>query len=147
MLIINNKTFLIYGFGLSGKSSFDFLIKNNKIKIFEGYYEFESLNDYDLNKGYLLFCGIGNPDSFLDLVKKNNFNVENKLFYPDHYQYSDDDIRKIKKIAKEKNLNIITTEKDYLRLDALNKEGINFIKIKLVIKNENEFFSYIKKSL
>ena len=35
MLIINNKTFLIYGFGLSGKSSFDFLIKNNKIKIFD----------------------------------------------------------------------------------------------------------------
>ena len=30
------------------------------------------------------------------------YNVENKLFYPDHYQYSDDDIRKIKKIAKEK---------------------------------------------
>ena len=36
--------------------------------------------------------------------------------YPDHYNYSEIEIKKIKKIAKKKKLKILTTEKDFYRI-------------------------------
>ena len=35
MVILKGKKFLIYGFGLSGKSCFKFLNKNNYVRIFD----------------------------------------------------------------------------------------------------------------
>jgi len=58
--------------------------------------------------------------------------------YPDHYKISIDEIDNIKKIAKKDKLNIITTEKDYYRLNGKQKKGIKFLKIKLKIKNLNK---------
>ena len=39
-------------------------------------------------------------------------------------------------MAKKDKLNIITTEKDYFRLDKKQKRGINFLRIKLKIDNQ-----------
>ena len=61
----------------------------------------------------LLVAGIAKPDFFFDYLKLPNNNV---LSFPDHHNFSDDDIEKIKNIAKN-NL-IITTEKDFVRLNG-----------------------------
>lgn len=59
----------------------------------------------------LLLAGIGKPDFFFDYLKLPNNDV---LSFPDHHNFSDADIEKIKNSAKN-NL-IITTEKDFVRL-------------------------------
>ena len=43
-------------------------IKNN-IKIFEGKYEIENIEKFDLSKNYIAFSGIGNPENFYLTLK------------------------------------------------------------------------------
>ena len=81
------------------------------------------------------------------MLKKNNFKVVNTILYPDHYNYSDSDIKKIRDMAKFSEAKIITTEKDYLRIRDENKKGIDVAKIKLDIKNNHEFVDFLKKKL
>ena len=81
------------------------------------------------------------------MLKKNNFKVVNTILYPDHYNYSDSDIKKIRDMAKFSEAKIITTEKDYLRIRDENKKGIDVAKIKLDIKNNHEFVDFLNKKL
>ena len=57
------------------------------------------------------------------------------------------DIFSIKKLAKRKKLNIITTEKDYLRLNKKNKKKVKFLKIDLKIKNMQNFSKFLIERL
>ena len=51
----------------------------------------------------------------------------------------------ITKIAKDNNLEIITTEKDYVRLSKNNYNDIKFIKVDLEISNQEKFIKEISK--
>ena len=118
---------------------------NQNIKIFESIYEPVQIKKFDRTKNYLLFCGIGNPHEFQNTLKKYKFKIKRKIIYPDHYKISYNEIKKIKTLAKKENLNIITTEKDFFRLDDNQKKNINYLKIKLKIKNEYQFKKLILK--
>ena len=120
---------------------------NNKIKIFEAKYKILNLKKLNKKKKYLIFSGIGNPQEFEDTLKKYKIRIYKHIIFPDHYKFSFSDIKNIKKRAKEKNLNILTTEKDYMRLNKTDKININFIKIELKIKNLKNFYKFLLKKL
>ena len=121
-------------------------IKNN-LKIFEGKYVPLNLKKFNRKKEFLIFSGLGNPEEFERTLKKNNFKIKEKFIFPDHYNFSNFEINNIKKIAKNKKLEIITTEKDYLRLSKNNKKNIKFLKIELKIKNSKKFINFLKEKL
>jgi tetraacyldisaccharide 4'-kinase len=77
------------------------------------------------------------------MLKENELNVVKDIEFPDHYKYTNYDIDKILKLSSEMKCNIITTEKDYLRLDKSNSNKINFIKSELKIIDEDKFISTI----
>ena len=70
------------------------------------------------------------------MLKKNNLKIIDDLEYPDHYQYSKKDVFEIINKAKKYDAKIITTEKDYLRLDSFDKTKVLFIKSTLEILDE-----------
>ena len=117
--------------------------KNRNLKIFEGKYKPENLNKFNLKKQYLMFCGIGNPHEFEKTLKKYKFKITKKIIFPDHYKISPHEIKELKTEAKNKGLSLITTEKDFFRLDKLERKNIKFLKIKLEINN----LKYFKKIL
>ena len=111
---------------------------NKKINIFKTNYCPINLKTFNRNKNYIMFCGIGNPQDFENTLLKYKFKIRKKIIYPDHYKIPNKEIKNIKKIAKKEKLTIITTEKDFLRLDNIQKKGIQFLRIKLRIKNLNK---------
>ena len=125
------------------------ILKNIKpnLEIFNAEYVPSNMGEIDINQNYLAFSGIGNPDTFLKTLKKNNFKIVKNLNFPDHYNYSNKDITKIKETAKNFKTKIITTEKDYNRLNKSNAEGIDFLKIELKILNENQLIDFLNKKL
>ena len=129
--------------------SFEKKIKENfpNLKIFKSTYFITNMDELDINEKYLAFAGIGNFNGFIDLLNKNNFKILKSLSYPDHYEYSEYDIKRIKKIALAEKLKIITTEKDYFRIPDEIGKGIQIIKIRLDIKNKNKFIDFIKNKL
>ena len=117
------------------------------IKIFKSTYSIKNLHELDTKEQYLVFAGIGNFDSFIDMLKKNNFRILDTIAYPDHYNYSKSDIKKILDIAKLKKAKIITTEKDYIKIAEEYKNEIKAIKIELNIANENKFNDFLNERL
>ena len=73
------------------------------------------------------------------------FSLFNKEFvYPDHHTYSNNELEKIISYAKENNAKIITTEKDYYKLDQKYLNEIMFLKLDLKIYDQNNFLKFIK---
>ena len=120
---------------------------NNQIKIFFTYYQITNLATLNINKKYLIFSGIGDPSNFKNTLLKNNFKIVEEIIYPDHYQYKQKDIDKIKFKANQLNVEILTTEKDYVKISKENSDNIKFIEIDLKIKNEEKLTNFIKSKL
>ena len=121
-------------------------IINPNISIFNGEYISSNYNKFKKNN-YLTFSGIGNPNSFKNTLKKYRIKNKYNLVYPDHYNYSEIDIKKIKEIAKAKKLKILTTEKDFYRIPSKLRKNINFIKINLKVKKIKKFKQFVSKYL
>jgi len=122
------------------------LKKNKLIKIFYIEYKLENIDDFK-NKKIICFAGIGNPINFFNLLKENKVNILEQISFPDHYNYSKIELEKLIERAKENNAILLTTEKDYMRINENYKKKINYIKIKIEIENKNEFVNEIKKIL
>ena len=116
---------------------------NPKININEGKYIPLNIDDFDKNHNYLIFSGIGNHKTFVNMLKNNNLKIIDDLEYPDHYQYLEKDFNEITHKAKKYGAKIITTEKDYLRLDSFDKTKILFIKSNLEIQDEKNFMDIL----
>ena len=116
---------------------------NPNINIYFGKYELKNLNEFNLQDKYLAFSGIGNHQTFISMVKNYGFKILKEIEFSDHYSYTKRDIEQIISQATNLNCKIITTEKDYLRLDYDNLNNIKFIKSKLQIINEEEFIGMI----
>ena len=119
---------------------------NPNISIFIGEYVLSKYNKFKKND-YLTFSGIGNPNSFKNILKKYYIKNKLNLIFPDHYNYSDLDLKKIRNIAKSKRLKILTTEKDFYRIPVKFRKNINFIKIELKIKKFQKFKQFIYRYL
>ena len=77
------------------------------------------------------------------MLRNYGLDILENIEFPDHYNYKSNDIEKI--ISKAKNLNakILTTEKDYLRLEKKYLEDIQFIEVELKIIDENKIIETI----
>ena len=133
----------------SNESIFEKKIKEEfpNLNIFKSIYKITNLEEFNNSERYLVFAGIGNFDNFVELLKNNNFRLVDTILYPDHYKYSDTDLKKIRDIANFNKAKIITTEKDFLRITENNRDGINTVKIKLNIEDNDKFINFLKEKL
>ncbi len=58
-----------------------------------------------------VFCGIGNPDQFIEMILNFGLSIENVFVFNDHHRYTLNDIKKLSKLD-----NLVTTEKDMVKL-------------------------------
>ncbi|MFB0525052.1 MAG: tetraacyldisaccharide 4'-kinase, partial [Phycisphaerae bacterium] len=66
------------------------------------------------DKKVFAFCGIGNPDAFLDTIKGVGCELVGSKIYNDHHHYTENDIADIHKQAKPLKADLIlTTQKDW----------------------------------
>ena len=119
---------------------------NPKINVYIGKYMPLNLHEFDKKSKYLAFSGIGNHQTFISMLQNYGLNISKNLEFPDHYIYSHEDINKILKISDEINCKIITTEKDFLRLDDKKMNKIKYIKSDLQITDEEKLIGSILKN-
>ncbi len=106
-----------------------------------------NIDEFDKRDSYIVFSGIGNHHTFVSMIKKYELNIVKEFEYPDHYNYSEDEINQICEEAKNLNCKIITTEKDFFRLNKniINLDQIKYIKSTLKIINEEKFINTLTK--
>ncbi|MDA7732861.1 tetraacyldisaccharide 4'-kinase [Candidatus Pelagibacter sp.] len=118
---------------------------NPNININSGKYTPLNISEFDKDQNYLVFSGIGNHKTFVEMLKNNKLKIVSDLEYPDHYQYSKRDFDEIIINAKKFNAHIITTEKDYLRLENFNRNEILYVKSSLDISDEKSLTNKLLK--
>lgn len=118
---------------------------NPNININSGKYTPLNIAEFDKDQNYLVFSGIGNHKTFVEMLKNNKLKIVSDLEYPDHYQYSKKDFDEIIINAKKFNAHIITTEKDYLRLENFNRNEILYVKSSLEISDEKSLTNKLLK--
>ena len=118
---------------------------NNNINIFETFYKPSNLKEFDNNVDYVAFAGIGNSENFYNTMIENKLKVIKKFSFPDHYTYSNNDLTKILNYAKNNNAKVITTEKDYLRLNPNLAQEIKYLKLDLIMPDEKKLINILIK--
>ncbi len=94
-------------------------------------------------KSVIAFCGIGRPEKFFDSLKQNEINIITKFSYADHHQYKEREIKKMISLAKKSKVKLITTKKDWIRLEPMYQRQIDYLDIKIEFEN----VSYLKEKL
>ena len=120
---------------------------NPAIKTYFTNYKVTNLKNFDLEQKYLLFCGIGSPINFKNLLKKENFKIVSEMIFSDHYNYKITDFENILSNAKNLNAKIVTTKKDYVKIPDKYKNQINYLEVDLNINDKEDFINTIKKRL
>ena len=116
---------------------------NSNIKIFYSKYKLINQEKFE-NKDILAFAGIGNPNNFFDLLSSEGLKIRHTISYPDHYNFQKEEILKIMKYAQKNKYTILTTEKDYLRIEKYKLPEINFCGIDLNISKKEELLKLIE---
>ncbi|MEP6847803.1 MAG: tetraacyldisaccharide 4'-kinase [Acidobacteriota bacterium] len=74
-------------------------------------------------KKALAFCAIGNPSNFFKQLSRDGFDLVSKKPFPDHHYYSQEDIGKLEKRARNTQAEILlTTAKDAVKLAGFEFE-------------------------
>ena len=120
---------------------------NSEIEIFETFVKPINHKKFNLSDNFLIFSGIGNPDSFKQLLLKEKFRILDEIIFPDHYKYTSKDINYIKNRALKLNAKIITTEKDYTKISKIDSKDIDFIEVDLKIEQEIRLINFIKNKI
>ena len=117
---------------------------NANIKIFESRYKAINIKEFDIDQKYMIFSGIGNPESFKQTLVDNNIKITKEIIFPDHHHYTQKNIDYIRSQAIKHNSKILTTEKDYIKIKTFKNDDIKHLKIELDIKNEDKLIDYLK---
>lgn len=94
---------------------------------------------YDKKTSVIAFAGIGYPEKFFDNIPCH---IVEKISFSDHYQYTDEDIKKLIERAESKNAKLLTTEKDWVRIPEWAHDKIKFSALNTEI--EKGFYNWIK---
>ncbi len=100
-----------------------------------------TISPYKDGTRLVAFAGIGYPKKFFRALG----GLVGKKAFADHYQYTDEDIEKLRKLAKRKNAKLVTTEKDWVRLPEAVRDEIKFARLETEI--DPKFFDWLKEYL
>lgn len=83
----------------------------------------------DKSNPFFVFCGLGRPETFVQDLGRQGYNVIHNKFYADHFDYSENEQKNIfeeylELKKKYKNLKLVTTEKDFIKLSDISLKNV-----------------------
>ena len=96
---------------------------------------------YEEGEKLVAFAGIGYPKKFFRCLD----NVVATRSFADHWQYTDDDIKKLFVLAEKYNAKLVTTEKDWVRLPEYARDKIRYAKLDTEI--DGLFWNWLEEKL
>jgi tetraacyldisaccharide 4'-kinase len=97
------------------------------------------------NKNFIAFTGIGNPYSFFNTLIDSNIKIIKKFIYPDHFQFTEKNYKTLFQEAENNNYNLITTEKDWVRINEQFKDKVYYTKLSTLLIGKESLEKELKK--
>ena len=97
------------------------------------------------DKKLMPFAGLGFNKKFFDQLYNEGLDITLTKEFPDHHQYSQDDMFTLLDEANKNDSFLVTTEKDHLRIPNEFKSSVGIIYGKMVSNNQTDLASEIEK--
>jgi tetraacyldisaccharide 4'-kinase len=107
-------------------------------------------------KGERVICvsALADNQSFVKTIKGIGAEIAYSLYYMDHHRYIESDVKRIMEISEAcQSKIVVTTEKDWVKLQLLTKSAISrgmeflVLKIKLEVKEDEIFYGRLSRIL
>ena len=84
------------------------------------------VQDRGIDRGarVVAFAGIGRPEKFFAALEAQGVVLAESRAYGDHHVYTQSEIARLKARARAEHALLVTTEKDYVRLTLMERDGI-----------------------
>jgi len=124
---------------------------NNRVKIFKSHFDpdIKTVN-YLKGKNIIAFSGIGFPKKFFATLKEKKLNLIETISFQDHHKYQKSELEDLIKISKLKNGQLVTTEKDFVKINEIDKslnKQITQLPVRLKVFKEKELIEELTKVL
>lgn len=96
---------------------------------------------------YIAFAGLGHPEKFKTTLESLDVDITGWYAFPDHYPYSAQDLQKLMQEAKDKNAQLITTEKDHVRIPPAFQKDIGVLPVHMAFENSDSIAVLIKNKI
>ena len=93
----------------------------------------------------IAFAGLGFNKKFFEQLQNENLNLVKLKDFPDHHQYTVDDMFMLLDEANKKDAFLITTEKDHTRIPSEFKSSVGIIHGKIISENQTQLTHEIKR--
>ena len=97
------------------------------------------------DKRLMPFAGLGFNKKFFDQLYNEGLDITLTKEFPDHHQYSQDDMYTLLDEANKNDSFLVTTEKDHLRIPNEFKSSVGIIYGKMISNNQTNLISEIEK--
>ena len=138
--------FIIFIDDVRGNNLNNTLFEQTKAPIFKARLKLD-LSHIDLNKPYIAFTGLATPDKFFASLEHAGVHLVHQQSFPDHYNFTDDDMIKLKKQADENEASLLTTSKDFVRLQPNDQSFVTQIFSQLEIDERDHLQSFLNNHL
>jgi len=96
---------------------------------------------------YIAFAGIGRPEKFFATLEEAGAQLIERIGFPDHYPYKDDEMAALLARARAADARVITTAKDATRLTAAQRAQIDVLHVTAVFPVNEAFGSFVMERL
>ncbi|MFT3809450.1 MAG: tetraacyldisaccharide 4'-kinase [Micropepsaceae bacterium] len=93
------------------------------------------------------FAGIGRPEKFYQSMQRAGADIIAVFSYPDHHAYSEDDIQRMKALARARGAALATTEKDYVRLPPALRKGVLTLPVEAQFEDDRALDALLARAL
>ena len=95
----------------------------------------------------LAFAGIGRPEKFFKSLAAADADVVSTRSYPDHHDYSRADLRQLRTLAEQEDARLVTTEKDFVRIPAAERDGISAWPVRMAFTEPARIAALVQQAL
>jgi len=98
-------------------------------------------------KKVIAFAGIGRPEKFYRSLRELNFDIIENIDFPDHHQYSEQELLALINKAREKSCTLMTTAKDMVKIPPTLRHHFNVLEIEVKWAEETKLTDFICQKL
>ncbi len=102
----------------------------------------KNITDFSTKK-FIAFCGLAYPQKFFSLLTESGIEAVKNRSFVDHHHYTNQELENLLAEAKLVDVDLITTKKDWVRLDEKFRQKIFYLDVEL----EFEDVDLVKRKL
>lgn len=99
------------------------------------------------DKKLLPFAGIAMPEKFFDTLRRAGYLLVGNKTFPDHYAFRAEDLEALAQQAKTLGAQLITTEKDWVRLPQEFRDMVLYVPVRMVARDPEALLKTVQSLL